>query len=137
VLSARVTSLAGLAQRMFFWDFAGPSRQFDAVLKVDEAGVPLLPGTSARVVVAGAEIRDALHVARQAIFEKNGKPVVYAKSAAGFEPREVQVKHRTESQVEISGLPEGTVVALVNPETSHKPPSAATPGPASAAGAGR
>ncbi len=137
VLKARVASLAGQAQRGFFFDMTGPSRQFDVVLNVDGTGAQLLPGTSARVVVAGAEIPNALHVPRQAIFEKNGKPIVYARTSGGFQPRDVQVKHRTDSQVEIEGVPEGTLVALVNPEASRKTSTPAPAGPGTSPGGGQ
>lgn len=136
-LGAKVAALAGQAQRSAFFDQAGPSRQFDAVLKVDRPAAQLLPGTSVRVVITGTEIAGVLHVPRQAMFEKNGKPIVYVKTPAGFEAREVQVKHRTESRVEIAGIAEGTAVALVNPETSRRPAAPAASVPAAAAGGPR
>jgi len=37
-------------------------------------------------------------------------------TGSGFEPRDVQVKQRSESFVAVEGLAEGTLVALVNPE---------------------
>jgi hypothetical protein len=88
-----------------------------------------------RVVLSGAEVRDALTLPRQGVFQKNGKPVVYVRSGTGFTPREVKVTHRTESRVAVEGVPEGTEVALVNPESSttgSAAPSGAVPagGPA-------
>ena len=115
---ARVANLAGLAARGNFWESAGPIRQFDAVLRLDRPNAQLRPGTSVQVVVAGTELKNALHVPRQALFEKRGKPVVYVRTSQGFEAREVRISHRTETRVVIEGLPEGTVVALVNPETA-------------------
>jgi multidrug efflux pump subunit AcrA (membrane-fusion protein) len=121
-LVARVSSLAGLASRgNFFFEMSGPARQFDAILRFDRADLELKAGTSVQVVVAGNEIRNALHVPRQALFEKRGKPVVYVKNGAGFAPHEVKITHRTESRVVLEGLHEGDTVALVNPEEEKKP----------------
>ena len=66
-------------------------------------------------MIDGKEIPDALHVPRQAVFEKNGKTHVFVKVGDRFEQREVKVEQRTESRAVIAGLPEGTEVALVDP----------------------
>lgn len=134
--TARVSSLAGAAMRGNLFDnTSGPLRLFDVSLRLDQPDSRLRPGTSVRVVLNGAEVRDALTLPRQAIFQKNGKPVVYARAGAGFTPREVTITHRTESRVAIQGVAEGTEVALVNPEastTGSRPPAGAAPagGPA-------
>ena len=134
--AARVTALAGLATRAAFFESAGPLRQFDVTLRLDQPDARLRPGTSVRVVVAGSEVRDALVVPRQALFQKNGKPVVYVRVAERFEPREVTVTHRTESRIAIDGLPEGSEIALVNPETAPAAPAASS-GPVPAGGGPR
>jgi cobalt-zinc-cadmium efflux system membrane fusion protein len=96
----------------------GPLRQFDVTLRLDHPDARLRPGTSVRVVVTGSEVRDALVVPRQALFQKNGKPVVYVRAGERFEAREVKVTHRTESRIALEGLAERTEVALVNPEVA-------------------
>ena len=59
---------------------------------------------------------------------KGGKPIVYVKSGSAFQSRDVEIKYRTESRVAVEGLPEGTEVALVNPEQAmKKSQKAATP----------
>ena len=131
--TARVSSLAGSAARGNFFDnTSGPLRMFDVTLRLDQPDPRLRPGTSVRVVLSGAEVRDALTLPRQAIFQKNGKPVVYARTGTGFTPREVKVTHRTESRVAVEGVTEGTEVALVNPESS----TTGSPAPAGAVPAG-
>jgi hypothetical protein len=70
------------------------------------------------------------YLPRQALFEKDGKPIVYVKVGSRFEAREVKIKNRSESRTAIDGLPEGTEVALVNPELEFKKgakPGAAVP----------
>jgi HlyD family secretion protein len=132
-LGAHVTALAGLATRAAFFESGGPLRQFDVTLRLDESNARLRPGTSVRVVVAGSEVRNALVLPRQALFQKNGKPIVYVRVGERFEPREVTVTHRTESRIAVDGVSEAAEVALVNPETAP----AASSAPAPAAGGPR
>lgn len=130
----KVKAVAGLASRSFFSD--DPTRRFDATFQIDEPDVRLRPGLTAEIIVLGNEVRDALCLPTQAVFQKDGKPVVYARSGSGFAPRVITIKHRTESQIEVDGLTEGTEVALVNPETSGGAPATAG-GPARMGGAGK
>jgi len=124
-LAARVSSLAGAASRGgMFDDGLGATRTFDVGLQLDRPEPRLKPGTSVRVVLAGEELKQVLTLPRQAIFQKNGKPIVYASTGSGFAAREVKITHRTESRVAVEGVDEGTDVALVNPETSAAAASA-------------
>ena len=134
---ARVSSLAGAAARATFFDSSsGPLRLFDVGLRLDRPDPRLKPGTSVRIIVNGAEIRDALTLPRQAVFQKDGKPVVYVRSGTGFAARDVQIAHRTESRVALTGLEAGTEVSLVNPETATAAASTQS-GPVPAQGGGR
>lgn len=114
-LSASVATLGSVAGRSNFFEGLTPVRQFDTVLRFERPDARLRPGTSVSVIIAGNALAGALHLPRQALFEKNGKPIVYARQGDRFEPREVNITHRTESRVVIEGLPEGTIVALVDP----------------------
>jgi HlyD family secretion protein len=123
-LKATVKAVSGLGKT----DWAGPLRTFEVTLDLDQADPRLQPGTSVRVVVPGQRVENVLLLPRQAVFEKDGKSVIYERTTAGFEPRTVKVLHRTESRVAIDGVQENAEVALVNPETSSKAKSsAATP----------
>jgi HlyD family secretion protein len=126
----RVLTLAGLAARGGMFDSAGPLRQFDVSIALDEPDARLRAGTSVRAVIAGTEVKDALTVPRQALFEKNGKPVVYVRAGELFAPREVKVTYRTESRVGLAGIAEGTEVALVNPDKAGPGTAAGSPAPA-------
>ncbi len=57
---------------------------------------------------------------RQALFEHDGKPVVFVRQGRSFEPREVKVSHRTETHIVVTNLPAGTEVALRNPLADEK-----------------
>jgi HlyD family secretion protein len=92
------------------------TRSFPAVFHVDTNGDRLNLGVTARVTIRGKDERDALSIPRQALHQKDGKPVVYVRHNEGFDPREVRIKYLTESRAVIDGIAEGTEVALVNPE---------------------
>jgi hypothetical protein len=80
-------------------------------------------------VIEGGEVADALQVPRHAVFEKNGKTHVFVKAGDRFEEREVKVAQRTESRVAISGIAEGTEIALVDPATTAARPAVASTSP--------
>lgn len=81
----------------------------------------LRPGLLADVEIVVEKIPDVLHVPAQAIFTKNGKPMVYVQQKNGrFESREVQLLKQSESlMVLASGVQPGEVLALSDP-TSDK-----------------
>ena len=93
-------------------------RRFDIVLELDHPDPMMRAGSSLRVVIDGREIKDALHVPRQAVFEKAGKNYVFLQNGDRFERRDVKVLNATESRAVISGLHEGDVIALVDPDVA-------------------
>ena len=112
---AHIGQLSGLASRANFFESASASRLFDVTLAFDRPDERLKAGVSVRVTLDGKEIPDALHVPRQAVFDKNGKNHVFVKVGDRFEQREITVEQRTESRVAIKGISEGTEIALVDP----------------------
>ncbi len=135
--AVKVGALSDLASRASFFDSATITRQFDITFLFDRPDGRLKAGSSARVVIDGKEIPDALHVARQAVFEKNGKTHVFVKVGDRFEQRDVTVAQRTESRVAVSGLAEGTEIALVDPSAATRTPSPASASPLPAGGAAK
>jgi len=123
---AKVKTIAGLANG---GEFGGESTQhFDATFQLDQPDPRLRPGQTTKVIIQGAQLKGVLYLPRQALFVRAGKPAVFAKTGKGFEPRVVTIKHMSESQVVIEDLPEGTEVALVNPEAAVSAPGAAKAG---------
>jgi HlyD family secretion protein len=133
--TAKVGSLAALASRGgFFESSAGVSRLFDVTFQFDQPDPRLKAGASARVFIKGKTV-DALHVPRQAVFEKSGRNYVFVKVGDRFEPRDVKVVQLTESRIVIEGIDEGTEIALVDPEKATNPnPSAIASSPLPAGG---
>ena len=64
---------------------------------------------------------------RQAVFEREGRTMVYVKTAAGFESRDVKVTHRGESRAAIEGVDDGTEVALIRPDDVTDEPAGGAP----------
>ncbi len=140
-IAARVASVANLATRSR--DTPGPGRQFDAALRLDRVDPRLRPGTSTSILLKGETVQNAVSLPRTAVFEKEGKPVVYVRNGGRFDAVNVEITHRTETHTAVTGINAGTEVALVNPErrrsgrgsgTGETPPPA---GGAGRAGGGR
>ena len=134
--TAKVGPLSGSAARGNFFETSA-IRQFDITLQLDKPDPQMRAGSSLRVVIDGREIKAALHVPRQAVFEKNGKNYVFVQVGPDrFDRRDVKVENRTESRAVISGLNEGDVIALVDPDIamsrskSSSGPMPAASGPA-------
>jgi HlyD family secretion protein len=92
------------------------TRSFDAIFQVNGKGDQLCMGVSARVLIKGKSTPDALSIPRQALFQRDGKQVVYSQRGEAWESREVRVRYFTESRAVVDGLSENTLVALVDPD---------------------
>jgi multidrug efflux pump subunit AcrA (membrane-fusion protein) len=131
---AKVGALSGLASRGEFFESSGVTRQFDVTFQFLKPEPRMKAGASARVTIDGKEMKDALTVPRQAVFQKNGKTHVFVKTGDRFDQREVKIVQRTESRAALEGLPEGTEIALVDPTIVRaKGPSGTSPLPAAGA----
>jgi multidrug efflux pump subunit AcrA (membrane-fusion protein) len=119
-LPASIKAVAG-ASRREVWSWNDPTRTFDVSIDVTGSNsANLRPGLTTQVRVTGAPIKKALYLPRQALFEQDGKPVVFVRQGRSFEPREVQLSHRTEAHIVVTNLPVGTEVALRNPLADEK-----------------
>ena len=81
-----------------------------------QLNVLLRPGLLADVEIIIEKIPDAIHVPNQAIFEKNGKQIVYAMNGKRFEEREIKIAKRSETATVVAeGIKPGETVALADP----------------------
>jgi hypothetical protein len=81
-----------------------------------ELQVLLRPGLLADVEIVVEKIPNALHVPAQAVFEKDGKAVVYVQKGQRFEERPVQLVKRSESVMVLAGgVQPGEVIAMGDP----------------------
>jgi multidrug efflux pump subunit AcrA (membrane-fusion protein) len=113
--SAKVGPLSTSASRGSFFETSAV-RQFDIVLNLDKPDPAMRAGSSLRLTIDGRELPNALHVPRQAVFEKAGKNYVFLQSGDRFDRRDVKVVTATESRAIVDGLHEGDVIALVDPD---------------------
>jgi len=117
--TAKVGALSGGASRGSFFETSAV-RQFDIGLVLDNPDPQMRAGSSLRVVIDGREIKDALHVPRQAVFEKAGKNYVFIQNGDRFDRRDVKVVNRTESRAVVTGLNEGDAIALIDPDVATR-----------------
>lgn len=86
---------------------AGPDSQLDVLLR---------PGLLADVEIILEKFSDAIHVPNQAVFEKDGKQIVYVRANKGWEERVIQPAKRSESVMVIAnGIKPGDVIAMSDP----------------------
>lgn len=81
-----------------------------------QLNVLLRPGLLADIEITVEKIPTALHVPAQAIFEKDGRQIVYVQNGKRFEPRPVQIVKRSENTMVLSGgVQPGETIALADP----------------------
>src|SRR5207237_9787488 len=101
---------------------------FDCKIVLENPTPELRPGMSTRIVITTGVIPNALWVPSQALFESDGRAFVYAQSPAGFMPHDVKLVQRSESQVVLTGVNEGQVVAMaIRTRWPEKGPPPAAP----------
>lgn len=83
----------------------------------NQLDVLLRPGLLADVEIIVDKVPNAINVPIQAVYEKDGKQIVYVKGASRFEPREVKALKRSENVMILSsGVKPGETIALADPE---------------------
>lgn len=102
---------------------AGPAwdRSFETRIALDAGAPELRPGMSSNLVISAEVLENVLWVPFQAVFESDGRTYVYRRTPNGFMPHDVTLVKRSESQVVLTGVNEGDVIAMSNPDQSTKP----------------
>jgi multidrug resistance efflux pump len=112
--SGKVQTVGGATSHEF-WD-ENARRKFDVAVQLDRADPRLRPGFAVRLNILGDHLARAVSIPGGAIFDHDGRKVVYCKRNRGFEMQEVKIRAVSEGRAILSGISPGTVVALVNPE---------------------
>jgi multidrug efflux pump subunit AcrA (membrane-fusion protein) len=94
-----------------------PVQYFGVVLALDRTDPDVMkPGQRVRALLRLDERPRALTVPRQAVFERDGRTVLYRKEGDGFEPIPVQLGPSGAGRIVVeSGLRPGDAVALADP----------------------
>lgn len=97
-------------------DWQSPVKYFEATLSLQAQRPELKPGQKVRAVVRLDEADGVLQIPRGAVFEKDGKRVVYRRSGGHFVAVEVETARQSISHLVLaSGLAAGDVIALRDP----------------------
>lgn len=97
------------------WD-----RRFEARISLDQSAPELRPGMTSNMVITLETLDNVLWIPSQALFERDGRSFVYARGPNGFVPHDVSLVRRSESQAVITGIKEGEIVAMSNPDQQLK-----------------
>lgn len=94
-----------------------PVQYFGATLALDETDPKLMkPGARVRAVLEVETQANAFAIPRQALFEKDGKKLVYRKNGSRFEPVEVTIGSGSAGRVVVTkGLARGDELAVEDP----------------------
>jgi len=110
-LTGKVTRVGTLARSSV--DRSLEEKRFDLIVEVDATDVELRPEMTARVQVDVGTRANVLLVPVNAVFERQGLPVVHVMRTWGPETRPAQIGASSETFVEVlSGVSEGDQVAL-------------------------
>ena len=134
VFEAAIKKVDTLAKRRAGWV---PVQYFGTTLAFDKTDPEIMkPGQRVRAILVLDARKDALSVPRNAVFEKDGKKIVYRWKRGGFDPIEIKLGPAAVDRVVVeSGIKDGDVIALRDPtalEDEKKEPGA----PDSPAGVG-
>lgn len=99
-----------------------PVQYFSAIVTLGETdSATMKPGARVRATLTLEKLDAAITVPRQAIFDHDGKPVVYRREGRGFVPVPVEIGNATPGSIVVTkGLAAGDVIALANPEANGK-----------------
>ena len=101
------------------WD-----RPFECRISLDQPAPERRPGMPSTLVITVETLENVTWVPSQALFESDGRTFVYLQTPAGFMPRDVTLVRRSESQAVLTGVPEGSLVAMSSPDQQSKPAAA-------------
>jgi multidrug efflux pump subunit AcrA (membrane-fusion protein) len=97
------------------WEWP-PTRTFRGFAKLDKSDPRLRPGMNGALDVVVSRIPNAIGIPSKALFNRQGTPIVYVASGGGFRPVAVKVLARNPDEIAVDGIPDGSRVALVEPE---------------------
>jgi RND family efflux transporter MFP subunit len=114
--TARVDLISVLA-RVDFSSGWPPVRNFDLGLVLDNPDPRIRPGMTATARIAADRMPDATLVPAEAIFQKDGRPVVYRLNGSKFDEQPIEIVRRGREQAAVSsGVTTGDKLAVRRPE---------------------
>jgi multidrug efflux pump subunit AcrA (membrane-fusion protein) len=94
-----------------------PVQYFGVTITLDKTDPRMMkPGTRVRAVLDVENRAKAFAIPRQAMFEKDGKKIVYRKHGSKYDPVPVEISSSTAGRVVVTkGIAEGDQLALIDP----------------------
>jgi HlyD family secretion protein len=113
--AAKIKTVDTLAKRRTGWI---PVQYFGTTLGFDATDAAVMkPGQRVRAELSLDRQPDAISVPRNAVFDKDGKPIVYKRDGSGFSAVPVELGPAAVGRVVVlKGLDAGDVIALRDPE---------------------
>lgn len=118
VFHGKVKTVGGMSMQDIF--NSETSHTFEVTIQLAETDARLRPGLTAEVTFQGPPRKSVLFIPRQALFNKDGKRVVYVREGSSFKQHEVKVGGQSESRAIVSDLPPGAEVAMLDPTVPRK-----------------
>jgi len=99
-----------------------PVQYFGVTVALDRTDPKVMkPGARVRAVLELENLANAVTIPRQAMFEKNGKRIVYRKAGEKFVPVEIAISSSTAGRVVVTkGIAKGDELALVDPTANAR-----------------
>jgi multidrug efflux pump subunit AcrA (membrane-fusion protein) len=91
-----------------------PTRNFRAYAPIPHPDSRLRPGMNGGMDIVINRIPNAISIPAKALFTRAGKPIVYLANNGHYRAVEVQVQARNPDELAITGVPAGSMVALVD-----------------------
>jgi multidrug resistance efflux pump len=114
--AAKVDLISVLA-RVDFSSGWPPVRNFDLGLVLNERDPRIRPGMTATARIAADRLPDVTLVPAEAIFQKDGRPVVYRLNGSKFDEQPIEIVRRGREQAAVSaGVSAGDKLAVRRPE---------------------
>jgi HlyD family secretion protein len=114
--SARVDLISVLA-RVDFSSGWPPVRNFDLGLVLDSPDPRIRPGMTATARIAADRLPNTTLVPAEAIFQKDGRPVVYRLNGSKFDEQPIEIVRRGREQAAVSnGVSAGDKLAVRRPD---------------------
>ncbi|MEO8367954.1 MAG: efflux RND transporter periplasmic adaptor subunit [Candidatus Solibacter sp.] len=110
-IPAKVSQVSALAELSTEYPYNRSFRAAAAILKPDKTLRPEMNGGMDIVI---NRIPNALSVPAKALFKRSGKPIVYVAEKGRYRAVEVEMLARNPDEVAITGVPEGSIVSLVD-----------------------
>jgi HlyD family secretion protein len=112
-IQAKITAISPLAELGLEYP---PTRSFRAYAALQHADPRLRPGMNGGMDIVINRIPEAISIPVKAVFTRAGKPIVYVASHGHYAAADIQLLARNPDEAAVSGIPEGSMVALTDPE---------------------